>query len=353
MVNKSASKKTASKTPVTKKTVAKKTVAKKVVKKAAAPRKQAKGLGRGLGALLGDDIGITQVIRGDATLDGVMAGDSATAKTETPQNASNSLALKQLRAGKYQPRTKMEQEKLEELADSIAREGIMQPLLVRPLAEQEGLFEIIAGERRFRAAKIAGLSEVPVLIRDVSDEQAAIMALIENMQREDLNPLEEAKGIRRLIDEFNFTHEQAAESIGRSRSYTSNLLRLINLAEPVQEMLLEGQIDMGHARALLAVNSAEQIILAHQVVAKGLSVRDTERLVKQFLNQANQVNKMAAKERSRDVVRLEEALSDYLGTKVSIKVNAKQKGQLLIDFHDWEQLNQLLEKQGLASVIDN
>ncbi|SUA56145.1 ParB/RepB/Spo0J family partition protein [Oligella urethralis] len=350
MVNKSVSKKTASKT-----TVAKKTSAKKATIKATAAKKQAKGLGRGLSALLGDDIGIAQVLRGEATVD---SGTKATTEVATPQSegeasSTNTLQLKQLRAGKYQPRSKMEQEKLQELADSIAREGIMQPLLVRPLAGTKDAFEIIAGERRFRAAKIAGLNEVPVLIRDVSDEQAAIMALIENMQREDLNPLEEAKGIRRLIDEFNFTHEQAAESIGRSRSYTSNLLRLLNLAEPVQEQLIEGLIDMGHARALLALNSAEQILLAHQVVAKQLSVRETERLVKQFLNQDKQQKKPVSKERSRDVLRLEEALSDYLGTTVTIKVNAKQKGQLLIDFHDWEQLNNLLEKQGLADVIEN
>ncbi|WP_246823941.1 ParB/RepB/Spo0J family partition protein [Oligella sp. HMSC05A10] len=350
MVNKSVSKKTASKT-----TVAKKTSAKKATIKATAAKKQAKGLGRGLSALLGDDIGLAQVLRGEATVD---SGTKATTEVATPQSegeasSTNTLQLKQLRAGKYQPRSKMEQEKLQELADSIAREGIMQPLLVRPLAGTKDAFEIIAGERRFRAAKIAGLNEVPVLIRDVSDEQAAIMALIENMQREDLNPLEEAKGIRRLIDEFNFTHEQAAESIGRSRSYTSNLLRLLNLAEPVQEQLIEGLIDMGHARALLALNSAEQILLAHQVVAKQLSVRETERLVKQFLNQDKQQKKPVSKERSRDVLRLEEALSDYLGTTVTIKVNAKQKGQLLIDFHDWEQLNNLLEKQGLADVIEN
>lgn len=350
MVNKSVSKKTASKT-----TVAKKTSAKKATIKATAAKKQAKGLGRGLSALLGDDIGMAQVLRGEATVD---SGTKATTEVATPQSegeasSTNTLQLKQLRAGKYQPRSKMEQEKLQELADSIAREGIMQPLLVRPLAGTKDAFEIIAGERRFRAAKIAGLNEVPVLIRYVSDEQAAIMALIENMQREDLNPLEEAKGIRRLIDEFNFTHEQAAESIGRSRSYTSNLLRLLNLAEPVQEQLIEGLIDMGHARALLALNSAEQILLAHQVVAKQLSVRETERLVKQFLNQDKQQKKPVSKERSRDVLRLEEALSDYLGTTVTIKVNAKQKGQLLIDFHDWEQLNNLLEKQGLADVIEN
>lgn len=358
MVSKSATKKTTSKTTVAKRTTAaKKTSAKKATIKSTVAKKQAKGLGRGLGALLGDDISMTQVIRGDATLDSVATNVdtpvAAPSEAIAPQSTTNTLQLKQLRAGKYQPRTKMEQEKLDELADSIAREGIMQPLLVRPLAGEKDVFEIIAGERRFRAAKIAGLNEVPVLIRDVNDEQAAIMALIENMQREDLNPLEEAKGIRRLIDEFNFTHEQAAESIGRSRSYTSNLLRLLNLAEPVQEQLLEGQIDMGHARALLAVSAAEQILLVHQVVAKQLSVRETERLVKQFLNKDNQSKKIITKERSRDVVRLEEALSDYLGTKVTIKVNAKQKGQLLIDFHDWEQLNNLLEKQGLADVIEN
>lgn len=338
------------------KSTSKKTAAKKAVK--AAPRKQAKGLGRGLGALLGDDVAIAQVIRGDAvqeTVSDVAEVDkSETELTTTKSNSTGSLQLNQLKAGKYQPRTRMEQEKLEELADSIAREGIMQPLLVRPIAGKAESYEIIAGERRFRAAKIAGLTSVPVLIREVSDEQAAVMALIENMQREDLNPLEEAKGIDRLIKEFSFTHEQAAESIGRSRSYTSNLLRLLNLSEPVQELLIEGQIDMGHARALLSLSAAEQILIATQVVAKQLSVRETERLVKQTLSNDVQDNKATTpKEKSRDVVRIEEALSDYLGTNVAIKVNAKQKGQLLIDFHDWEQLNALLEKQGLAGVIDN
>lgn len=340
-------------------TASKKTTSKKTAaKKATAPKRQAKGLGRGLSALLGDDVGLAQVIRGDAVVDSATTVSVATEKTAVIDgnsiNSPNTLNLKQLKAGKYQPRTRMEQEKLKELADSIVREGIMQPLLVRPITGGEDKYEIIAGERRFRAAKIAGLSEVPVLIRDVSDEQAAIMALIENMQREDLNPLEEAKGIKRLIDEFDFTHEQAAESIGRSRSYTSNLLRLINLAEPVQDMLLDGQLDMGHARALLALNAAEQILLATQVVAKKLSVRETERLVKSFLNKEDEIKKsVATKEKNRDVVRMEEALSDFLGTKVSIKVNAKQQGQLLIDFHNWEQLNSLLEKQGLAEVIEN
>ncbi|NLA52417.1 MAG: ParB/RepB/Spo0J family partition protein [Alcaligenaceae bacterium] len=337
------------------KSTSKKMTAKKTVK--AAPRKQTKGLGRGLGALLGDDIAIAQVIRGDVVQDTVDEISDLGMNQEAEvvqQNSTNSLSINQLKAGKYQPRTRMEQEKLDELADSIAREGIMQPLLVRPIAGESASYEIIAGERRFRAAKIAGLIQVPVLIREVSDEQAAVMALIENMQREDLNPLEEAKGIDRLIKEFSFTHEQAAESIGRSRSYTSNLLRLLNLSGPVQELLLDGQIDMGHARALLSLSAAEQILIATQVVAKQLSVRETERLVKQILSNENQSGKTTAtKERSRDVVRIEEALSDYLGTKVSIKVNAKQKGQLLIDFHDWEQLNALLEKQGLSGVVDN
>lgn len=337
------------------KSTSKKTTAKKTVK--AAPRKQVKGLGRGLGALLGDDIAIAQVIRGDTVQDTVDEITDLNMNQEAElvqQNGTYDLSLNQLKAGKYQPRTRMEKEKLDELADSIAREGIMQPLLVRPITGAAESYEIIAGERRFRAAKIAGLTQIPVLIREVSDEQAAVMALIENMQREDLNPLEEAKGIDRLIKEFSFTHEQAAESIGRSRSYTSNLLRLLNLSGPVQELLLDGQIDMGHARALLSLSAAEQILIANQVVAKQLSVRETERLVKQILNNENQSDKTTAtKERSRDVVRIEEALSDYLGTKVSIKVNTKQKGQLLIDFHDWEQLNALLAKQGLAGVVDN
>ena len=335
-----------------------KSTGKKTAAKKSAPKKMAKGLGRGLGALLGDDVAIAQVIRGNDVIEKkentTSNNDTRTEVEERATGTTNTLQLKLLKAGKYQPRTRMEQEKLEELASSIAREGVMQPLLVRPLVGEKGQYEIIAGERRFRAAIIAGLSEVPVLIREVSDEQAAIMALIENMQREDLNPLEEAKGIDRLIKEFDFTHEQAAESIGRSRSYTSNLLRLINLSEPVQELLLDGSIDMGHARALLSLSSAEQILIAHKVIAHDLSVRETEKLVKQMLSQKNQpINKNTNKERSGDVVRLEEALSDYLGTRVSIKVNAKQKGQLLIDFHDWEQLNALLEKQGLSDVLEN
>jgi ParB family chromosome partitioning protein len=229
--------------------------------------KKLKGLGRGLEALLGGD------------------NDNAT----PPPGAPSALPIAQVQAGKYQPRTRMDEGALAELAASIKSQGIMQPVLVRPLADTSGFgaprYEIIAGERRFRAAQLAGLEEIPVLVRDVDDQAAAAMALIENIQREDLNPLEEAQGIARLISDFNFTHEQAASAVGRSRSAVSNLLRLVNLAAPVQTMLMAGDIDMGHARALLAVDSASQINLANQVVAKRLSVRETEKLVARALEE--------------------------------------------------------------------
>src|SRR5512134_28165 len=216
--------------------------------------KKARGLGRGLDALLG----------GEPTA------------TSSP-GAPTSLPLTLLRAGRYQSRTRMNAESLAELASSIKAQGVVQPILVRPAGD--GHYEIIAGERRFRAAQMAGLTDVPVVVRDVPDESALAMALIENIQREDLNPLEEAQGVQRLIREFGFTHEQAAQAIGRSRSATSNLLRLLNLAAPVQEMLMEGNLDMGHARALLAVDGATQVQLGHQIIVKGLSVREAEALV--------------------------------------------------------------------------
>jgi ParB family chromosome partitioning protein len=257
-----------------------------------------------------------------------------------------------MQAGKYQPRTRMDEGALAELADSIRAQGIMQPILVRPLDALKGKYEIIAGERRFRAAQLAGLTEVPVLVRDVADEHAAAMALIENIQREDLNPLEEAQGVKRLIEEFGLTHEQAATAIGRSRSATSNLLRLLNLASPVQTMLLAGDIDMGHARALLAVDAAIQIQLANQIIAKRLSVRDAEALVTLTLKEP--VTKAATKQSSqqRDVTRLEETLSDQLGTKVTLKVASKGRGQLVIDFHGWEHCSSLIEKLNLKEEID-
>src|SRR5512139_670932 len=227
--------------------------------------KKPKGLGLGLEALLGP-----KVSEAPPAADG----------------APSSLRLHDLQPGKYQPRTRMDEGSLYELAESIKAQGIMQPILVRPLGGAR--YEIIAGERRTRAAKLAGLDEVPVLVKDVPDEAAAAMALIENIQREDLNPLEEAQGIARLVNEFQLTHEQAAQAVGRSRSAASNLLRLLNLAEPVQQMLMAGDLDMGHARALLSLDRAQQILSANEIVARKLSVRDAEKLVARAQNNGRQ-----------------------------------------------------------------
>lgn len=299
-----------------------------------AAKKLPKGLGKGLDNLLGDDINVLMELQNQPQTAGV-----------------NILSVDLLQPGKYQPRTHMDETALMELSESIKEQGLMQPILVRP--STKGQYEIIAGERRFRAAKLAGLAEVPVLIKEVSDQNAAIMALIENMQREDLNPLEEAKGIQRLISEFKFNHEQAAQAIGRSRSTTSNLLRLLNLAPPVQTMLNAGDIDMGHARALLALDNAQQIIVANQVHAKQLSVRETEKLVNKILaeEQSKPVEK-TKKVVNRDIERLQENLSDYLATSVSFKLGRKGNGQLIINFNDAEHINALLEKMGLAVVFE-
>ncbi|MBV2181669.1 MAG: ParB/RepB/Spo0J family partition protein [Castellaniella sp.] len=302
-----------------------------------------KGLGRGLDALLGADHG---------ALDAVGARGA--------HDAPSHLPIKVLRAGRYQPRTRMDEGALNDLADSIRAQGIMQPILVRPLETDPGQYEIIAGERRFRAAQIAGLDEIPVMVRQVADENAAAMALIENIQREDLNPLEEAHGVRRLLDEFGLTHEQAASAIGRSRSATTNLLRLLNLAGPVQTMLLAGDIDMGHARALLATDAARQILLAHEVVARRLSVRETEKRVARALREddetvatpAGRVAKAEPKPSHGDLERLEKSLSDHLATKVRIKAAARKGGQLIIEFVDWEHLDALLDRQGMGRVMD-
>lgn len=283
--------------------------------------KKLKGLGRGLDALLGGDADITAPAAG----------------------APSTLPVGQLQAGKYQPRTRMDEGSLAELASSIKTQGIMQPVLVRPVGE--GRYEIIAGERRFRAAQLAGLEEIPVLVRDVDDQAAAAMALIENIQREDLNPLEEAQGIARLISDFHFTHEQAAQAVGRSRSAVSNLLRLVNLAGPVQTMLMAGDIDMGHARALLAVDSATQITLANVVVSKRLSVRETEKLVARAIEERNAPPASARqKEKPGDIVRLEEELSDKLATPVVFKMGPKGRGQMIIDFADLDVLDGVLAR---------
>jgi ParB family chromosome partitioning protein len=291
--------------------------------------KKPKGLGRGLDALLGGSASFTE-------------------EASNTGNGTAALPISALQAGKYQPRTKMDEAALRELADSIRAQGVLQAILVRPIDNANGsvTHEIIAGERRFRAAKLAGLTEVPVLVREVDDQAAAAMALIENMQREDLNPMEEAKGVQRLIEEFKFTHEQAAEAVGRSRSAVSNLLRLLNLAKPVQSMLMAGDLDMGHARALLAVDSATQIALANEVVAKKLSVRDAEKLAtRASLGQKNSKTGSKA-EKPRDLVRLEEALSDALATSVSIKINARNAGEVLIAFGSLDQLDGITKRLG-------
>jgi ParB family transcriptional regulator, chromosome partitioning protein len=281
--------------------------------------KRPKGLGRGLDALLGG------------------GGD----RVEASPGVS-AVPLSRLQPGRYQPRTRMNSEALAELADSIRAQGVMQPILVRSVGDER--YEIIAGERRFRAAQMAGLAEVPVLIRNVPDESALAMALIENIQREDLNALEQAHGLQRLIREFGFTHEEAAQSIGRSRSAASNLLRLLNLAAPVQEMLMSGQLDMGHARALLAVDAATQVQLGHQIVVKGLSVREAEALVAR--TQRGDAGRSGAKSarRSRDIERLEEELADALGAVVRLSADAKGKGRLTIEFSNLDQLDGLVAR---------
>lgn len=303
--------------------------------------KKPKGLGRGLEALLGPKVDDTRA--------------EVAAMSEAREGQSTgSLKLDEMVAGMYQPRTRMDEGALYELAESIKAQGIMQPILVRKLSDgpNAGKHEIIAGERRFRAAKLAGLDSVPVLVRDVPNEAAAAMALIENIQREDLNPLEEAQGLQRLIREFGLTHEQAAQAVGRSRSAASNLLRLLNLAEPVQGMLMAGDIDMGHARALLALDRATQITAANQISAKKMSVREAENLVKKLGAEFNLAPQKPGKEKSRDLKRVEEELSDLLTAEVEVRVKKRVKrhgrveemGELSIQFGSLDELNGLIDK---------
>jgi ParB family chromosome partitioning protein len=297
--------------------------------------KMPKGLGRGLEALLGPQVAPSA---GDAQAGGQLS----------------ELRLDQLRPGRYQPRTRMDEGSLFELAESIRGQGVMQPILVRPIRDADGLpaYEIIAGERRSRAARIAGLDKVPVLIREVPDQAAAVMALIENIQREDLNPLEEAQGVQRLIGEFNLTHEAAAQAIGRSRSATTNLLRLLNLAPPVQQMLVAGDLDMGHARALLALERREQLVCANEIVARQLSVREAERLVSRTVSGESDVLRARKSEaKSRDLMRLQEQLSDQLMAEVDIRIrdrgHGRQSGEIAIVFSSIDELNGVLERLGL------
>jgi ParB family chromosome partitioning protein len=296
--------------------------------------KKPKGLGLGLEALLGPKV------------------VDAPAGSPRDDGAPRALRLTQLLPGKYQPRTRMDEGSLYELAESIKSQGVMQPVLVRPLFG--GRYEIIAGERRVRAARIAGLDEIPVLVKPVPDEAAAVMALIENIQRENLNPLEEAQGLKRLIDEFSLTHEQAAQAVGRSRSAASNLLRLLNLSAPVQQMLMAGDLEMGHARALLSLEGAAQIQAASRVAAKKLSVRETEKLVaKAAGNGGRQAPlKRIKQDKPRDIVRLEEALADKLTATVEIRVLRKtrrgEQGEVAISFDSLDELSGLLDKLGIG-----
>jgi ParB family chromosome partitioning protein len=318
--------------------------------------KKSKGLGRGLEALLGPKL------------------DDSSSLDMAQRDLPSTLALTDLVPGTYQPRTRMDEGALYELAESIRSQGIMQPILVRRLDDADGerrladwcqaqglpavprgarpVYEIIAGERRFRAARLAGLDSVPVLVRDVPNEAAAAMALIENIQREDLNPLEEAQGLQRLVREFGLTHEQAAQAVGRSRSAASNLLRLLNLAEPVQTMLMAGDIDMGHARALLSLDKATQITAAHQISAKSLSVREAEGLVKKLGAEFTLTPLKPKKDKSRDIRRVEEELSDLLTAAVEVRVKKRVKrhgrveeqGELAIQFGSLDALNGLIER---------
>ena len=275
-----------------------------------------KGLGRGLDALLGRD--------------------------EPPKDSLMTLAVNRIRPGKYQPRTKMDQEALAELAASIKSHGLMQPVLVRPVERDR--YELIAGERRWRAAQMAGLEHVPALVREVPDEAALAMALIENIQRENLNAMEEAAGLQRLVHEFKMTHQQAADSVGRSRSAASNLLRLLNLAKPVQAMVMEGVLEMGHARALLALDGARQVEAANRTAARGLSVRETEALAQQLLKGGASSGRK--KKVDRDIARLEEETAGKIGTTVEIRTGKKGTGKLVVHFSSYEHLDELIAKLG-------
>ena len=274
-----------------------------------------KGLGRGLDALL-----------------------SGNGNADFAEESLQSLEIARLQPGKYQPRTNMDQVALAELAESIKAQGVMQPILVRPISADQ--YEIIAGERRWRAAQLAGLTEVPALIRKVADESALAMSLIENIQRENLNPLEEAMGIQRLINEFGMTHQTAGEALGNSRSTISNLLRLLNLSAPVQELMMQGKIDMGHGRALLSLAPVQQIKIANVIVQKQLSVRETEKIV----NQIEHPVLKKVKNLDRDLLRLQEDVSERLGAQVAIKPKKNGQGNIVIHYTSLDQLDDILSK---------
>ena len=284
-----------------------------------------KRLGRGLGSLIGNIETVTEVTEDDKA------------------SGLQELGVDQIQRGKYQPRKHFDEQALQELADSIASQGVIQPIVVRPEGNH---FELIAGERRWRAAQIAGLQTIPVVIRELDSKSAAAIALIENIQREDLNPLEESTALMRLIEEFDLTHQQVADSVGKSRTAVSNLLRLLDLAEPVKDQVNQGLLDMGHARALLALIRHDQIEVARLVVLRGLSVRETEALVRQTLNAASPEAKPKA-EADPDIRRLETQISEKIGAGVKIKTGKKGNGQLIIDFHNSDELEGIMNHLGM------
>jgi ParB family chromosome partitioning protein len=334
--------------------------------------KKLKGLGRGLEALLGPTFNAGTAVADSGDEDDGTTGSTGAARAGDGRPAANGaridpsvLRLDQMVAGAYQPRTRMDEGALYELAESIKAQGIMQPILVRRLepdlaAQKHAEYEIIAGERRFRAARLAGLDSVPVLVRDVANEAAAAMSLIENIQREDLNPLEEAQGLQRLIEEFGLTHETAAQAVGRSRSAASNLLRLLNLAEPAQAMLMAGDLDMGHARALLALDRGAQVTAATQIAAKKMSVREAEALVKKLAADFGTTPGADARraapdpqEKSGDLKQVERELADLLTSAVEVRIKKRTKhrgnrvvesGELAIHFGSMDALNGLIER---------
>ena len=292
------------------------------------------GLGRGLKGLLGDDVSMVQMegLLGDKPDAPAVTGDSVT-----------EMDMSLLQAGKYQPRSQMEMEKLEELSASIKEQGVISPIIVRPIGG--GRYEIIAGERRFRASQLAGKTKIPAIVRELDDKTTLAVALIENMQREDLNVMEEAVGVKRLIDEFGFTHEEAAKAIGRSRPATSNLLRLLNLAEPVQKMVSDGRLEMGHARALLSLSGADQVLAATEIFRQGSSVRQAEKLVANWgQDQEKEVKPKKTPERTKDDEILERRLSEALAAPVHVNVGRRGKGQIVIDFADLDDLQAIIEK---------
>jgi len=279
------------------------------------------GLGRGLDALLSS------------------AGKDKEGSLTSDRDLRH-VPVEQIQRGKYQPRIHIRPEALQELADSIKAQGLVQPVVLRPLGKG---YELIAGERRWRAAQLAGLHEIPAVVRDIPDQAAAAMSLIENIQREDLNAMEEANALQRLINEFGLTHQQTAESVGRSRAAVSNLLRLLELTEEVKAMVDEGELEMGHARALLALSGEQQIEAAKSVAKKGMSVRDTERLVKRLLQQKEVQKEKSGQGKNPDVVRLEASLSEKLGAPISIQYNNRGKGKLVIEYNSLDELDGILE----------